>query len=195
MYGLVNKAIQDFTVSAGGERAWERIHERAQVEAVAFVSMQSYPDELTYRLVGAAAEVFGRPADELLREFGRHWILYTGREGYGPLLQNAGATLPEFLHNLDALHARVGLSMPELRPPSFVCEEVGEGRMVLRYFSERAGLAPMVVGLLEGLGTLFGQDVEVTHLADRSAGIDHEEFLVSYGPSASEVPRPTEDVR
>jgi len=195
VYGLVNKAIQDFAVTAGGEDAWERIRERAEVEALAFVSMQSYPDELTYRLVGAAAEVFDRPADELLRDFGRHWILYTGREGYGPLLQNAGATLREFLHNLDALHARVALSMPDLHPPSFICEDAGEGRMTVRYFSERTGLAPMVVGLLEGLGALFGQDVRVTHVAARGASHDPEEFLVSYAPIPAEMRHLSEDGR
>lgn len=177
MYGLVNKAIEDLALAVGGEETWLRIKEEAGVDVVAFISMDGYPDEVTYALVGAASKVLQRPAEDILRAFGRHWVLYTAKAGYGPLLNSAGSTLVEFLGNLDALHARVGLTMPNLRPPSFEIDELGADTFVVRYYSERAGLAPMVVGLLEGVGERFGHEVRVTHSVTKDDA-DHDEFVL-----------------
>jgi hypothetical protein len=47
----------------------------------------------------------------------------TDQEGYGDLMDMSGETLPEFLQNLDELHARVGVIFPKLQPPSFDCEQ------------------------------------------------------------------------
>jgi hypothetical protein len=50
----------------------------------------------------------------------------------------------------------------------------------LHYQSHRAGLAPFVRGLITGLGQLFDTVVEVTHAADKSAGADHDEFIIRW---------------
>ncbi len=128
--------------------------------------------------------MLGIPPAEVLEAFGRHWILYTGREGYGHLLEMMGRTMPEFLGNLDAMHARLSLSMPELRPPSFVCRPLDDTRLELAYWSERDGLAPMVQGLLLGLGELLDVEITVRHSLVKAAGADHDEFLVTHPPVA-----------
>ena len=48
------------------------------------------------------------------------------------------------------------------------------------YHSEREGLAPMVVGLLKGLGKRFETLVEVTHDKVRGEGSDHDEFVIHF---------------
>ena len=80
------------------------------------------------------------------------------------------------------MHARLSLSMPEMRPPSFVCEQLGDDEIRLEYWSERAGLAPMVVGLLEGLGEMYGVPVSVDQTVDSAQGADHDEFVIDYVP-------------
>ena len=185
MYGLVNRAIHDLAVQLGGEDAWADIKTRAGVHVEAFVGMDVYGDDVTYRLVDAASAVLGVPADEVLRAFGRHWILYTGRRSYGSVYETMGRTLPQFLQNLDAMHARLVLTMPDLRSPSFTCEDEGDGRLRVHYRSDRVGLAPMVVGMLEGLGEYFQLQVGVTHVVDRADGHDHDEFVVTSVPLQS----------
>lgn len=180
MYGLVNRGIEEMVRAAGGSALWEAVRVRAVVDDAVFLSTQDYPDDVTYRLVGAAAEVLDLPPAEVLRRFGYYWITYTGKEGYGPLLTLGGATLPEFLGNLDALHSRLALSIPGLKPPSFVVTAVAEQQLRVQYYSTRAGLAPMVIGLLEGLGDMFGTPAIVTHTASREAGGPCDEFLVAY---------------
>ncbi|MEE2939835.1 MAG: heme NO-binding domain-containing protein [Planctomycetota bacterium] len=167
MYGLVNKAIEGLVRQQFGDDAWARIKERAGWTGAQFVSMDSYDDEITYNLVGAASEELGLPPEQVLEAFGDYWTTYTMESGYRDTLGMMGDTLEEFLDNLDALHVRVGMSMPGLIPPSFSREKVADDEWLLHYTSERAGLAPMVIGLLKGLARRFEEDVELEALEGR----------------------------
>lgn len=180
MYGLVNKAIEDLVLRDHGADAWAKIVDQAGFEDAGFISMDSYPDQLTYQLVAAASKELALPAAELLEAFGHFWILYTAREGYGELLNLSGRSFEEFLFNLDNLHTRLGLSMPELRPPSFECEKLDDSNFRLHYRSEREGLTPMVVGLIRGLADKFGLEVAIRLDVERGQGpdVDHDEFLI-----------------
>ena len=180
MYGLVNKAVEEMVCSQFGAETWETIKQRAEVDADVFLSMNQYPDELTYRLVGAASETLGLSPADILRAFGRYWTLYTVAEGYGELMKLTGASLREFLGNLDNLHARVGLSYPHLQPPSFHCEDTTDGTLLLHYYSDREGLAPMVIGLLEGLGERFATPMAIEQLSSRENGADHDIFRITF---------------
>lgn len=178
MYGLVNKAVEDLIRTKFGTQTWEEILKRAGVDDIGFISMDPYPDEITYGLVKAASEILERPVDELLEAFGEHWTLYTAQEGYGDLLSISGRSFEGFLENLDSLHTRIALSFPELRPPTFDCERRGDGTLVLHYKSERDGLAPMVRGLVRGLANMFEVEVGIEQTASKADGADHDVFLI-----------------
>ncbi|MFM7674774.1 MAG: heme NO-binding domain-containing protein [Synechococcus sp.] len=180
MYGLINRAIRDMVTTYHGEDTWQRIRERAEVADEVFLSMEAYPDDLTHRLVVAASQELVLSPAEILRAFGEFWVRYTATEGYGELMAIAGDTLPEFLENLDDLHARVGVNFPRLIPPAFDCEQSGPEELELHYHSQRLGLAPMVVGLVEGLGDRFDTEVAVTQTSSRDDGHDHDVFAVKY---------------
>ncbi len=179
MYGLVNRAIEELVIERAGRPLWEAVKRKADVRLSGFVSMESYPDSLTYDLVSAASEVLGASPEEILHDFGRHWILFTARSAYGGLFQMAGDSLADFLSNLDAMHSRLATTMPELVPPSFTTIVESENVYRVRYESTREGLAPMVVGLLSGLGELFETPVEVEHVVTRSEGSNVDEFLLT----------------
>jgi hypothetical protein len=182
MYGLINKAVEGLVRSKFGDAAWDRIRSRAGLPDRPFVSMEQYPDATTYALVEAASIELGADAAAILREFGCYWTVYTAEAGYGELMRGAGGTLPEFLHNLDQLHTRVQLSFPHLRPPSFSVTDEGPDRLTLHYYSERPGLAPLVVGLLDGLAERFGIRIKVAHR--RSDGPPpHDVFDLAWSPA------------
>ena len=155
MYGLVNKAIEELVVERFGPDKWEEIKTKSEVFESGFISTQSYPDELTFKLVGAASEVLLVPVDDLLEAFGEYWVLYTGAKGYGEMMSHMGDSLPDFLKNLDMLHRRVSGMMPHLQPPHFYTENEGERSIDLVYNSHRSGLVPMLRGLVLGLGRRF----------------------------------------
>ena len=180
MYGLVNKAVEQMACSQFGVETWARIKARAEVDDEVFLSMHQYSDDVTYRLVSAASAELGLTAAEILQAFGRYWTLYTATEGYGELIKLSGSTLTEFLLNLDTMHARVGLSYPNLQPPSFQCSDITDGSLRLHYYSARHGLAPMVIGLLEGLAQMFETPIEIALVSSREQGDDHEVFQITF---------------
>ena len=180
MYGMVNRAMEDMVVDGWGEASWDRVKERAGVDVEVFVGTESYSDDVTYRLVGAAADVLGLPAAEVLHRFGIHWVTRTANDGYGPLMDAGGRTLGEFLANLPVFHSRVSLLFPHLSPPTFFCTQTRPGSVRVRYVSGRDGLAPFVMGLLNGLGLRFGVPVRIQQTAEKGRNGDHDEFVVSW---------------
>ncbi|WP_297573697.1 heme NO-binding domain-containing protein [uncultured Deefgea sp.] len=180
MYGIVNKALEEMVCSQYGPQIWENILRQADLNDEIFLSHNCYPDEITYRLVGATCAITGREAAPLLEDFGRHWVLETGRRSYGGLLEAGGRNLSDFLLSLPNFHARVRLIYPQLNPPEFNCEVIGPGQIKVRYFSTRPGLAHFVIGLLDGLGTLFATKVSVEQIKVRERQDDYDEFLVQW---------------
>lgn len=183
MYGMINRAIEDLVRSRAGDKAWGRVCDQAGVQQAPFITMESYPDDVTYRLVAAASDVLGLPVPEVLAAFGEHWVMYTAQEGYGDLLAMGGTTIQEFLANLESLHAHVAMGFPNLRPPLFWSTEATGASVRIHYQSTREGLADMVVGLLQGLGKIYGTPLRVTHDRRLVDGADHDEFLVEYPDS------------
>lgn len=186
MYGLVNRALQQLVCARCGDAVWQEIRAHAGVQEEVFMRMDSYPDEVTHRLVAAASEVLETPAADLLKEFGRYWMKYTMVEGYGALLSDLGPTLHDALAALDGMHARVSLLYPALKPPMFRLTDVSGDAMSLHYHSERVGFAPMIVGLVEGLGERYGVAVEVRHVVAKGEHSDHDRFDIRVlGPAAA----------
>ena len=184
MYGMINKAIRDLVTSKFGDEKWQEIRRKAGVADEVFINMVKYPDEATYKLVGAASEVLNTPAPAILEAFGEYWTVYSAEAGFGHLLEFAGSNLIDFLRNLDNMHTRVALTFPQLQPPSFKVTDVTDHSARLHYYSKRPGLAPLVIGMVKGLGKRFSTPVVTRLEKSREGGHDHDEFVVLYGESA-----------
>jgi hypothetical protein len=64
--------------------------------------------------------------------------------------------------------------------PHFRTEPQSDGSLLVHYMSERAGLAPFVLGVLEGIGAMYGEMIEVRQVEDRASGAEHDVFRVSF---------------
>jgi hypothetical protein len=184
MYGMVNRGLEQMVRSWHSDAAWETVKARAGVDVEGFISMSRYPDEMTYALVAAAAEVLETPAPDLLRAFGHYWVAESAAQVYGELMTLCGRSLPEFLRNLDSMHGRLALTFPKFEPPSFWVSDETATSLVLHYQSNRQGLTPFVIGLVEGLAQRFSVEVQVEIVHTRDGGADHEAFLVRYAAAA-----------
>lgn len=180
MYGMVNQAVEEMVVSTHGEAAWLEIKRRAGVSQAYFVCNTGYPDEITYKLVGAASDYLQTPPDKILHAFGEHWVLNTARKGYPTLMTTAGNTFGRFLENLPRFHDRVALIFPNLIPPRFEVRDTTENSLRLYYITHRAGLTPFVEGLLSGLGKMFNVTVRTTLEQTRANGGDTDVFFVEW---------------
>jgi len=180
MYGIVNKAIEDLVIDNFGQDKWDLILERSGVEVDFFISNEPYDDDITYKLAGAASEVLSITVGEVLHAFGEWWIIKTGKEKYGGLMEAGGKNLREFLVNLPAFHNRIMLIYPKLTPPEFKVSDIEDHSINVHYFSKREGLQDFVSGLLSGLAKMYQTEVIIQLLQSRDDGSNHEIFRVSW---------------
>ena len=184
MYGMVNQGIRTFISDNHGPEMWAAICADAGISTDEFESTHVYDDAVTYSLVGSISKCLELDPTTVLEVFGKYWTDFAVETPIGKLIHFGGDNLVDVLDNLDDLHSRVNMSMPDLRPPSFDLEDVAENTYLLHYYSDREGLAPMVIGLVHGLADQFNQKVDVKQVDCRSKGADHDTFeLVIHEPS------------
>ena len=177
MYGLVNLAIEELVIKVAGPDVWEAVKADVGFSDGRFILMESYPDELTYKLVASVSERLEMTPHDVLKAFGKHWIKFTAAEGYGDLIQTSADNLVDCLDGLDRMHAQFEATVEGLNLPSFDLEPQDEsGIYLLRYYSDREGLAPMVLGLIDGLAEMFNESCTIEHLSEESSTVDHEIF-------------------
>jgi hypothetical protein len=179
MYGLVNEGFRELVIRLSGVEVWEEICKLAGIEPEGFEPLCPYHDSLTYTLVNLASEKLQLSTEEILTRYGHYWITYTAESGYGEIMQLFGSDLRTCLMNLNRMHANMGAMMPKLSPPQFTVENTSHEELLLHYHSQRAGLAPMVVGLLHGLADKFGDKITIHH-TPKGERSDHDEFLVRF---------------
>ncbi|MEI6264589.1 MAG: heme NO-binding domain-containing protein [Sphingobacteriia bacterium] len=180
MYGIVNKAIQELVTQNFGADKWEAVKLESGVDVDYFLSNEPYDDDITYKLAGAASVVLGITTGQVLNAFGEWWILKTGKEKYGGLMEAGGSNLKEFLINLPLFHNRIMLMYPKLTPPEFKVSDVELNSICIHYFSKREGLQEFVRGLLSGLGKMYHVETVIELLQTRDDGNTHEIFKVSW---------------
>jgi len=176
MYGIVNKAIEELVKEKFGSQKWEDVKKRSGISIDFFLSNEPYDDAITYQLAGVVAEELNISFGYVFVTFGEYWILKTGKEKYGGLMEAGGHNLKEFLRNLPAFHSRIMLIYPKLTPPEFQVSDETENSIHVHYFSKREGLQDFVFGLLSGLGKMYNTPVEIKLLHSRNEGAKHETF-------------------
>lgn len=178
MYGMVNNLLVEALKDEYGTATWEAIEKRSGADSDFFVAMEQYPDEVTYTIVGTASDILGISVDRLLELFGKKWVEMTSKGEYGHYYAMAD-DLFDFLKNLNSLHQSLGAGLDELRPPSFRFLELDDGSVELHYLSQRPGLTHFVLGLIEGLASHYGQEIEVEITARKESGAHQDQFRIS----------------
>jgi hypothetical protein len=179
MYGLVNQAIQGLVIDNFGSDNWNKIKQKAGVTEEAFLSNEIYDDSITFNLAISAADVLNIPLADVLKTFGKYWILKVGNEKYGPLMKSGGDNFIDFIVNLPNFHSRVMLIYSDIKPPEFVVEQVAADKLMLHYYSTRQGLTDFMFGLIQGLGELYQTSINVSMAADRRDGHEHDIFEIN----------------
>jgi hypothetical protein len=168
MYGLVNSAISGYLKKNYGTTVYHNIAGASGVVESEFVSMETYPDEITYNLVVNASKLLDLPVNTLLESIGQYWVTYTAMSGYGKFFSSYHHNIIGFLENLNLMHMRLMLIYPEMKIPTFNLKPISELEYELIYESERFGLAHFVIGLVKGLSEHFSQPLSITHIDGKS---------------------------
>jgi guanylate cyclase soluble subunit beta len=181
MYGLIHNAIKQLVLDNHGEATWQQVMLEAGNPGDAFLTMRSYEDEITLKIVAATAQVLDLSVEECLEIFGSYWMATFAPDRYGSLLNFGGESVAEFLSNLDDMHDHISTSFTDFIPPSFKVDSANEQEIKLTYRSERSGLTPFVRGILLGMKQRFQQSFDLTEKVLTSDGSGEEtKFLIQF---------------
>ena len=177
MYGLVNNAIKDLVIASAGESVWEEVKRTAGVGDLTIETATNYDDQISLQLVVAASDKLSLPVADILEAFGRHWVLYTNREGWLAHFRLDAESFVGCLNQLDEMHQRVKDAMPDAKMPQFRVDADGDC-FYLDYVSHREGFAPMVLGILNALAEQCNESWHIELLTKKRDNAKGESFLM-----------------
>lgn len=171
MYGLLNRALENFLKERHGVPLWQRVTHRAQSPCDGFEPLLTYEPALTDALIAAACAELGQTRDTVLEDLGTALVSHRDRDGLRRLLRFGGVSFRDFLHSLEELPDRARLALPHLQIPPLVLHDEGAGRFTLMAAPYVNGAGFILMGLLRAMADDYGALV-VLELAPPVAGVD-----------------------
>lgn len=168
MYGMVNGAIKQMVTEKLDAETWENICDSIGLENSSFESFKQYDDSITGSIVEELSKVTSTPIKEILASFGHYWIKYAQESEYSSILESFGNSPETLLDSLDQLHTRLEMTFEQLKAPSFSITKLNDNELYVHYYSERElPLEAFVIGLIEGIYSMYDQKAEISQIASQ----------------------------
>lgn len=172
MYGWIHFALEDLIVKKFGKETWQQVLTAAG-HSGDFVRNMYYPDELTFKLVGACSQVLNAPVDYCLEVFGQHFAHYVQDLGYHLADSFMGRTFEEWVQNFNEVHQLMKPRFPLANFPVFWTEVDSSdptGKTLILYYKSTRCLPSLVVGVVkEGAKVFFGIKIDMERLPDNQS--------------------------
>lgn len=158
MKGVIFNLLEQVVTEDFGEQTWDALLDATGLEG-AYTAVGSYDDGELMALVGAASKALDKPADDVVRWFGRQSlpILASRYPGFF----EGHETTKGFLLTLNAvIHPEVRKLFKGAYAPSFEFETSKDDVLELGYISDR-NLCSFAEGLIEGAAAHYGEEVSI----------------------------------
>jgi hypothetical protein len=157
MKGVVFNLLEQLVSRDFGEDTWDGLLDASGLDGV-YTSLGSYPDEDLAKLVIAASEALGMPADDVVVWLGRN-ALPLFAQHYPQLFEPHESTRPFVLTLNDIIHPEVRKLYPGADVPEFDFDSRGD-LLVMDYRSPRK-LCSFATGLLLGAADHYGEQLTI----------------------------------
>lgn len=165
MKGVILSCLADLVTEKFGEDKWKQCLERSGLDLhKTFFVAEDVNDETAVKILGSVCEVLEIPLAAAADAFGDHWVNSFAPKIYGAIYKGK-KDAREFLLAMDGVHRHATQSIPNAHPPRFDYEWESDDVMIMTYSSHR-GLIDILIGLVKGVGSHFGENLEVTKVSD-----------------------------
>ncbi len=179
MKGIVFNLLEQVVSEEYGEETWEKLLDATGLDGV-YTSLSSYPDDDLYKLVTAAAELTGKPANEIVRWFGLKALAHFATrypQFFAP--HKCGRDLILTLNRI--IHPEVRKIYPGADVPDFDFDTSSAEVLGLTYRSKRK-LCAFARGLIEGSAIHFGETAVIEETTCMHHGADCCQFQIRFVP-------------
>ena len=158
MKGVIFNAVEEAVTDLYSADTWDDLLDLAGLTGE-YTSLGTYDDAELFQLVGAAHELTGIEANELVRILGQHAFPHLASRL--PDLCEGAASTHEFLRRVnDIIHPEVLKLHPDAAPPEFFFEDRPDGSLRVTYKSARK-LGVLAEGLIHGAAAQYGETVAI----------------------------------
>lgn len=164
-----------------------------ETAAGAPLASRVYDDATLLAGVGAACQLTGFPADTLLREYGRYFMLNGLTSHLCAYLLTRVHNGRELLLTMRTAHTQMRRTPDGLTPPLFGYEPLPRNTdgFVLIYDSPRK-ICPVLLGAIEGAAERYGEQVHIVERTCMKQGADACRFEVIFSSRLLQPPQCTE---
>lgn len=155
MKGIVFNLLEEVVRRECGEDVWDTLLEVARLDG-SYTSLGNYPDKDLMSLVAAASSSLDRPADAVIRWFGRNALPLLA-ERYPEFFVPHRSTRPFLLSLNDIIHTEVRKLYPGADVPVFEFDTSSPEVLVMGYRSPRR-LCALAEGFIEGAAAHYGEE-------------------------------------
>ncbi|HEV8361190.1 MAG TPA: heme NO-binding domain-containing protein [Candidatus Thermoplasmatota archaeon] len=159
MHGIVFVELKKYVVARLGPDTWNQLLDHAGLPGKAYLPREVYPDAEAGKLVASASQLTGKPAGDILEDFG-DFIAPDLLAMYGAQVNPAWKTLEVLEHTEETIHRMVRTKQEGASPPELRAERVGPDEVLVRYASPRR-MCSLAKGIARGLGRHYQQVVVV----------------------------------
>ena len=162
-----------------------------ETPASAPLAHRVYSDELLLAGVGAAAGLTHMPADALLREYGRYFILNGLTSKLCGYLLNQVHSGRDLLLTMRAAHDQMSRTAEAIVPPIFEFEAIRDdpGGLILNYDSPRR-LCMLLEGTILGAAERYGERASVQQLTCMLHGAPSCRLAIHFTRASAVLPAP-----
>lgn len=175
MHGIVHKTLEQYVVDRSDEETWDRILERAGVDATLYLPVSYYDDADFEAILETVTDLAVQNRRQIERGFGRR-LAPELRSTFGAHVDDDW-TLRELLTELETVVASVDAASDETTIPDVTTRRDEDGILV-SYRSER-GYCGLAHGILEGLVDVYDEQATVSKRTCAEGDDDACTFLVA----------------
>jgi hypothetical protein len=170
MKGTVIACLREVVLKASDDATWQACLTDAKLQPFTiFMLAEDVPDAQAMAIVKAVCARLGLSAEQAGDAFGAHWIDTYAPRLYKPLFSKYRSAR-ELLSNINNMHDRVMRHVPDAKPPRFRLDWQTPTNLLMHYESDR-GLIDIAVGMARAVGRLYGEDLVVTKVSEKSLRI------------------------
>ncbi len=164
MHGLIHAELKRYVEERhGGPATWNKLLQASGLGSKMFLTISEYPDSDAVAIVTAASQATGKPAGDILEDFG-DFIAPTLLKMYGALMKPGWKTLDVIEHTENTIHSVVRIKNKGAAPPVLKVARVSPVEVVLTYGSPRR-MCFVAKGISKGLARHFAERVAITESA------------------------------
>lgn len=161
MKGVVFNILEGFIDENFGDGTFDELVDASLPDNTEpFVGPGTYPDEHLFKIVGKAIELQELELEPTLRGFGKY--MFGKLAAKYPDFVNVHNNPKDFIKTIhDIIHVEVRKLFPEAVTPKFLYSNDTDGRLTLRYESER-NLFALAEGLIDGSAEYYKMPIKIT---------------------------------